>query len=123
MAVPDLWAAWTSPEGVASFWSEEADVAPAVGGPYVLGWPSRGWVLRGVVLAVHPGRSITFTWAWDHEPDRPERTVTLSMDSTTSGSRLVVVQGPYGEGPDEAEDRAGHEAGWRWFADRLRARP
>lgn len=119
-APDDLWAAWTTSEGVASFWAESADVEATVGGDYLLRWPSMDWTLRGEVLAVDPGRSISFSWRWDHESTLPTRQVVLTFEPDGAGSRLIVEHGPYGESEAEASERESNEAGWRHFCSRLR---
>lgn len=123
LGLDDLWTAWTTPDGVTSFWAEEAEIDLVPGGPYRLAWPSRSWTMDGEVLAVDPGTALAFTWAWSHEPDAPTRRVDLGFSAAGDddpGSRLAIDHGPYG--PDDAEERTGHEEGWRFFCRALRER-
>ena len=91
-----------------------------MGGTYRLSWPAMGWHLRGRYTKVDPGRALGFTWAWDHEPQRPERHVDVSFEPLPEGgTRITVTHGRYGDGAADAEDRQGHIDGWRHFLARL----
>jgi uncharacterized protein YndB with AHSA1/START domain len=119
---PDaMWRAWTDPAELIRWWPQEADVDLSVGGAYHLAWPAMGWHLRGTYQAVEAPSRLAFTWAWDHEPDTPTRTVAIDLQPLPDGggTRLVITQGPYGEGPDELEDRQSHREGWAHFLERL----
>lgn len=120
LPVDALWAAWTTPEGVRSFWAPQAEIDPVVGGAYVVAWPGQGWTMRGEVLEIDQPHSLTITWRWDHEKDQPTRHVTLTMAADGSGSRLGIHHRPYAEGDEE--QRSSTEDGWRHFAERLRGR-
>lgn len=119
LTADELWAAWTTADGVTSFWAEEAEIAPEVGGRYVVRWPSMGWTMAGEVRAVDPGRSIALTWQWEQD-DEPTRLVELSMQPDGDGSRLSITHGPFDDGDDESARE--HEEGWRHFSAELRER-
>ena len=116
-----LWRAWTDPDELARWWSQEAELDLRVGGAYHLGWPAMGWHLRGEYTEVARPERLAFTWAWDHEPDAPVRTVAIDFQPFVdgSGTRMVITHGPYGPGREEAEDRQSHLDGWRHFLERL----
>jgi uncharacterized protein YndB with AHSA1/START domain len=120
LTAPELWDAWTTADGVCSFWAQEATIDATVGGPYVLRWPAMDWTMRGEVTDVDPGRSITVTWSWDHEPDEEPQLVTLGVSADGDGSRLSIHHRPHNA--EQAERRASQEEGWRHFSDRLRSR-
>ena len=63
-----------------------------------------------------------FTWAWDHEPAAPTRTVTLQFaPDGAEGTHLTVTHGPYGDSTAEQAARQGHIDGWLHFLLRLQA--
>ncbi|MEO7118118.1 MAG: SRPBCC domain-containing protein [Candidatus Limnocylindrales bacterium] len=120
----DLWRAWTDPARLAAWWPPVAKVDLRVAGSYRFSWPAMGWHLRGVYQVIKAPRLLKFTWRWDHEPAMPERVVTVELvPLAAGGTRVVVTHGSYGDGPVEAEERAGHLAGWKQFIPRLATMP
>ena len=119
-ATPDeLFAYWTAPVLLTQWWPEQADTDPRPGGSYHLAWPKMGWHLRGEYTAVEPGRRLAFTWRWDHEPDKPTRTVEVLLDPIGDlGTQLTVTHTTYT--PADREERDGHLEGWTYFLTRLR---
>ncbi len=111
---------FTEPAKLARWWAPEAATDPVPGGDVALRWPAQGWTLRGSYGAVSD-RLLVFTWAWDHEPGTPVRTVVIDAAAATddAGARLTITHGPFG--PDEDEDRRGTLEGWRFFLPRLAA--
>jgi uncharacterized protein YndB with AHSA1/START domain len=117
-ATPDeVYGAFTDPELLARWWGEEADVLPVVGGRLVVRWPSMEWTFRGVYNELDPGRTVAFSWAWDHAPDTPTRSVRIALGPTESGTILHLSHGDYG--PADAAERRGHLEGWEYFLARL----
>jgi uncharacterized protein YndB with AHSA1/START domain len=119
-ATPDeVFAYWTDPALLRQWWPEQADTDPRPAGAYHLAWPKMGWHLRGEYTAVEPGIRLAFTWRWEHEPDRPERTVEVLFDAVGDlGTQLTVTHGTYTEA--DREERDGHMEGWTYFLTRLR---
>jgi uncharacterized protein YndB with AHSA1/START domain len=113
----DVYAAFIDPDLIVRWWSEEATTDPVVGGAIEARWPSTSWAMRGVYTELDPGRTVSFTWKWDHEPDTPERTVRVQLDAADGGTRITLAHGAYQSG--EAEDRQGHLEGWQHFLPRL----
>ena len=113
----DVWRAFTEPEVLTAWWSEEAATDPTIGGTIEARWPSMGWVMRGRYTELDPGRVVAFTWSWDHEPEVPDREVRVSLESCDGGSRLTLTHGTYG--PGDADERQGHLDGWLNFLPRI----
>jgi uncharacterized protein YndB with AHSA1/START domain len=117
-----LFAYWTVPALLTTWWPREAEIEPRVGGAYHLRWPSMQWHLFGEYVALAPGKTLAFTWRWEHEPQAPTRTVEVDFTLMPSGGTVVTVRhGPYADGPAEAEARAGNVEGWLHFLGRLRS--
>ncbi|NNE42786.1 MAG: SRPBCC domain-containing protein [Gemmatimonadetes bacterium] len=116
-----VFAFFTEPERLTRWWpaAAVADVRP--GGAYHFSWPQMDWHLRGEYTVVEPPRALEFTWAWDHEPQLPVRTVRVELAPDGGGTRVTVTQGTYGSSPAEQEDRNSHIAGWTHFLGELSA--
>jgi uncharacterized protein YndB with AHSA1/START domain len=115
----ELFAYWTDPALLTQWWPEQAEADTRPGGAYHLAWPKMGWHLRSVFAAVEPGRHLAFTWRWDHEPDKPTRTVDVLFEPVGDlGTQLIVTHGTYAE--SDREERDGHLEGWTYFLTRLR---
>ncbi len=112
---------WTHPVLLTLWWPPEADVEPQVGGAYHLAWPRQDWHLRGHYTVFGPGQALAFTWAWDHEPDTPQRTVTLAFVPMLGGggTRLTITHGPYTDSARDQQDRQSHLEGWQAFCSQL----
>jgi uncharacterized protein YndB with AHSA1/START domain len=116
----DLFAYWTEPERICRWWSAEAQIDARPGGAYHLAWPRMDRHLRGHYTRFEPGTRLTFTWAWDHEPALPTRTVALDFAPDGSrGTLLTVAHGAYGDSAAEQADRQSHIDGWLHFLPRL----
>jgi uncharacterized protein YndB with AHSA1/START domain len=111
---------WTQPELLRQWWPPEADVDARPGGQYHLSWPSMEWNLRGTYTAFEPGRTLAFTWQWDHEPHTPGREVTVTFEPVGDvGTQLTVTHGAYTVSTKDQEERSGHLDGWIYFLTRL----
>lgn len=112
---------WTKPELLVQWWPEQAEVEPKLGGAYHMAWPKMNWLLRGQFTDYEPGRSLAFTWKWDHEPDTPTREVEDTLhDGGGGGTRITIIHGPYNESDRDQKDRESHIEGWQYFCGRLR---
>src|SRR5262245_7200082 len=80
---------WVRPERLQRWWPQQAQSDPQVGGAYHFIWPQQGWHLRGHYTAFEPGRRLTFTWRWDHDPaELPAREVAVTFEPLPGGTRL-----------------------------------
>lgn len=111
---------WIDLALLTQWWPEEAEVDPREGGSYVFSWPKMDWRLRGVYTAFEPGRRLTFTWKWDHEPDTPARHVDVALAPSGGGASMTISHGPYSQSETDQKDREGHLEGWQFFCGRLR---
>lgn len=105
--VADAWAAWTTREGITSFFAPECRVEIRPDGPYEILFDleappgSRGGE-GNRVLACQPERLLAFTWnAPPHLPTvRPQRTSVVLRFSPEpgGGSRVALSHGGWGDG-------------------------
>ena len=107
-AVPEsVWAAWTTPEGVRSFFAPECNVKLEANAPYeILFFPDAEPGSRGAedctVLAYQPNRMFAFTWSAPPQyPDiRKQRTAVVMRFYPAPGgkTRVTLTQTGWGEG-------------------------
>jgi uncharacterized protein YndB with AHSA1/START domain len=111
---------WTKPDLLKKWWPPIAELNPETNGRYHFSWPKQNWNLRGRFTQFRRGRSLRFTWKWDHEPtDATE--VGLSFDQLPGGgTRLTLHHGTYAENADGRKIRDEHVEGWMYFLGRLR---
>ncbi len=116
----EVMAAWTDPELLTAWWPARATFDARPGGSYAFGWPDQGWWLRGRVIAL-TATHLAFSWRWDHRPELPDRAVrvTVELGARAGSSTLCLEHGPYDATELDQTDRGHHEAGWRYFLDRL----
>lgn len=104
----DVWSAWSSNEGIASWWSPpETNIELRIGGPYELLFlrdaPEGSRGSEGCkVLAYVPGESFSFTWnAPPHLALREVETwVVLTFSPLASGTKVRLVHTGFLTGPD-----------------------
>lgn len=120
MSASQLFACWTQPGLLRKWWPQEAELAPEVGGSYHLSWPSMNWDLQGEFTAFDPAKELAFTWHWDHEPNRPVRTVNIVFRSEDgNGSSIRLTHGTYNESAEDQAERQGYLDGWAHFLGQL----
>lgn len=94
------------------------DFKPAVGHRFNLrgDW---GGVLDCEVLAIEPGRTLSYTWDFVHDDDAYslKSVVTFTLTPTDSGTRLRVEQA--GFRPSQKQAYGGARAGWQQFLTNL----
>jgi len=119
---PDqAWRAWTDAEEMRRWWPQDAELDVVEGGTYHLSWPAADLHLRGHYSMIEEGRTLVFSWAWDHEPDLAERRVTVEFLplSDGAGTQVTITQGPYSDTEADRKDRQGHLDGWAQFLPKL----
>jgi uncharacterized protein YndB with AHSA1/START domain len=115
---PDrLWRALTQPHLIEE-WLMKNDFAPVVGHRFHLSgdW---GGVLDCEVLAIDPGRTLSYTWNFAHDDPayNLESVVTFTLTPAGPGTHLRMEQS--GFRPDQKQAFGGARAGWQKFLDKL----
>ena len=112
-----LWRALTQPH-LMEEWLMKNDFKPAVGHRFNLRgeW---GGVLDCEVLAIDPGKTLSYTWDFAHDDPayNMKSVVTFTLTPTGSGTRLRVEQA--GFRPDQKQAFGGAKAGWQQFLTNL----
>lgn len=110
--VEAVWAAWTEPDRLATWWwpmyaDTTYDVDARVGGEYRIATASIGIGVHGRFTAVEPPHRLELTWTWeDGEDHGPEETVVVEL-SARDGGTLVTLQHA-----TEAAGAADFRQGW-----------
>ncbi|MBN1826443.1 MAG: SRPBCC domain-containing protein [Candidatus Eisenbacteria bacterium] len=119
--IEDVWAAWTTEEGIRSFFAPDCRVELKVGGPFEMYFlPDAEPGSRGGegnrILAFEPPRMLSFTWnAPPSIPSvREQRThVTLRFHPLDEKrTRVVLIHDGWGEGEDWDKAYAYFERAW-----------
>ncbi|WP_374351189.1 SRPBCC domain-containing protein [Chitinimonas sp.] len=126
----EVWKAWTTSEGITSFFAPEARVEAKPGGPfeiYIDPYAAPG--MKGAddmrVLAVEPEKLLSFTWnAPPHLPQaRQQRTVViLRFAPEGEGTRLSFSHLGWGSEGEWPQARAYFEKAWPRVLDKLQQR-
>lgn len=129
-APEEVWAAWASEEGIASWWGPAAsNIELRIGGPYEILFsldPPEG--KRGSegcrVLSYVPGESLSFTWnAPPHLPLRSTNTwVVLTFAPTPEGTNVRLVHTGFLDGADWDDYMAYFDDAWGYVLGLLRDR-
>lgn len=120
--IGDVWAAWTTPEGIRSFLAPAANIDLRPAGRYeILFSPENPPGLRGTegctVLAVDPERMLSFTW--NSPPSLPEirpqlTHVTLRFEPIgKTRTKLVFHQDGWGEGSQWDQSHGYFTRAWK----------
>ena len=94
--VGDVWRAWSSAAGLASWWwTHWDDVAITadvrVGGSYRVDAPDHGIALSGEYLVVDPDRRLAFTWRWtDAGGTSRDEAVDVLFEAKRGGTAVTV---------------------------------
>ena len=111
---------WTSPDLLKKWWPPSAESQPKAGGTYHSSWPKQDWHLRGKFTKFDRGKTLSFTWKWDHEAMDVTR-VTLLFDSRPNGgTKLTLHHEGYSKSPEARRTRDEHLEGWTFFLGKLR---
>lgn len=117
----ELFDYWVKPELITQWWPREATIDPRVGGAYSFSWPEQDWHLRGTYSAFEPGKTLAFTWSWDHDRNKfsPTQVVLAFEEAEGGGTQLTVDHGPWDETEEAQTERKGVIEGWIHFGMRL----
>jgi len=124
----EVWDAWTSDDGVKSWWGPpRSNVELRIGGPFEIFFSlEEPEGLQGSegcrVLAYVPGESFSFTWnAPPHLPLRQVNTwVVLTFSEASAGTIVRLVHTGFLEGPDWDDYMAYFDRAWDSVLDLLR---
>jgi len=119
--IDKVWQAWTTTEGVKTFFSENAKVDLRVGGPYEIYFrkdaPEGSRGSEGCeVLSFLPKEMLSFSW--NAPPENPEirkqRTVVVVQltDLGSHGTKVKLTQNGFGEGSEWDTVRGHFEKAW-----------
>ena len=112
-----VWRALTQPHLIAE-WLMKNDFVPQVGHRFNLrgDW---GGVLDCEVLAIEPGRSLSYSWDFAHEDPAfaLQSVVTFTLTPIPTGTHLQVEQ--VGFRPDQKQAFGGAKLGWQKFLAQL----
>jgi uncharacterized protein YndB with AHSA1/START domain len=127
IAVPPerVFAAFVDADQLGRWWGPAGFTVPRLqfdaseGGHYRIDMqPPDGEVfhIRGTFRSVEPPRRLGFTFIYEEpDPDDQETLVTLTFDTTDSGTRVILDQGPF-KTPARLEL---HREGWKDTLERL----
>lgn len=112
-----LWRALTQPHLIEA-WLMKNDFAPTVGHRFNLrgDW---GGVLDCEVLAIEPGKTLSYTWDFKHDDAayNLKSVVTFTLTPTRAGTHLRMEQ--QGFRPDQKQASGGARHGWQQFFEKL----
>lgn len=127
----EVWSAWTTPEGIATWFAPAANVEPRPLGAYEILFnpeapPGQRGAERNLILALQEAEMLTFTWdAPPHLPEvRKQRTsVTVRFQALDDGStRVWFEQTGWGRGGQWDEAFGYFNAAWPRVLARLHRR-
>jgi uncharacterized protein YndB with AHSA1/START domain len=130
-SVDDVWKAWTTQDGIVTFFAPASRVEPRVDGAYELYFapPDQGAGNRGGegnrILALDPGKMISFSW--NAPPSLPEarkqRThVIVRLRSVAGGTLVSLTHDGWGEGGEWDKAFTYFSSAWRWVLGMLEYR-
>lgn len=115
--------AFTAPDLLARWWGNAeltAELTP--GGRYDVwfaGIPAR---MTGRVLRYEPASVLEFSWAWEHQPELPPRSVAVEVGPAGDGATTLRIEhGPHADDEAGRAARVEHRTGWEYFLPRLEA--
>jgi len=122
-ATPDkLWQAWTTEQGLASWWwhtwpDTRYSIDATPGGRYRIDASDHGIGVRGEFLEVTPPHRLVFSWIWvDDGVDGDTERVTVTFTPDGAGTRLDLLHtGPWTT-PEPVES---YRQGWDFVFDAL----
>lgn len=127
-APADLWAAWTTPEGLKSWWTPHCRIEPSVDGAYELYFlmdnpPGARGGEGNRILVWEPDSRLAFSWNAppSQSATRAQHTVVELRFSplSSSASEVELLHRGFGLGPDWDETYSYFQSAWTNVLDRL----
>lgn len=122
-----VWWAWTTVEGLATWWWHHLPgttyaVGLHVGGAYRIDAAGAGFGVAGEYLEVEAPRRLVSTWTWfdDGTPGPTER-VEVELTPVDGGTRLDLVHSGPWTSAQAAQTIADYRTGWGQTIDELQA--
>jgi uncharacterized protein YndB with AHSA1/START domain len=112
------WRTLTDPELV-TLWFTDASGLGGLGTQYRPDFGD-GSLVEGEVLALEPGRSFAYAWAWSGAEAGETTRVTWIVEPHLGGSRIRLVHDGWDEAGLDASARDDHEGYWTGYLDDLR---
>ena len=111
--IESVWIAITDADAISQWLMVTDGFKPQVGAKFTLSQPGADWGnVEGEVLEVDEPNRIRYTWT--NGPGF-NTTVTLSLESTTSGTRLRLEHAGFERVERKEQFRPGAEWGWKQF--------
>ncbi len=110
---------WTSIDLLKKWWPPAAELQPEVGGTYHFSWPRQDWHLRGKFTMFDRGKTLGFTWKWDHEAIDVTRVTVLFRPMPNGGTELTLHHEGYSKSSEAKKTRDEHIEGWTFFLRKL----
>jgi uncharacterized protein YndB with AHSA1/START domain len=116
----DVWSAWTSSEGVKSWFSPDAKIDPRPGGAFELYFDPANHEHEStkdcVFTEIEHGSSLSFTWKGPGQfaqlMNDPSK-VKVTFHDVSGLTRVIVNHGGWRDGDDWAEAREWHLQAWK----------
>ena len=110
---------WTNSDLLTKWYPAAAELEPKLGGTYHFSWPRQDWHLRGKFTMLTRGKTLGFTWKWDHEPVDVTRVAVLFQSVPEGGTRLTLHHEGYSKNSEAKKIRDEHIEGWTFFLRKL----
>ena len=119
LSLDQLFDYWTNTDLLTKWWPPTAELEPKLGGIYHYSWPKQDWHLRGKFTMFDRGKTLGFTWKWDHEPIDVTRVTILFQSIPNVGTRLTLHHEGYSKNSEAKKIRDEHVEGWTFFLRKL----
>ena len=110
---------WTSADLLTKWWPPAAELDPKVGGNYHFSWSKQDWHLRGKFTMFDRGKTLGFTWKWDHESIDVTRVTLVFHSISSGGTELTLHHEGYSKNSEAKKTRDEHVEGWTFFLRKL----
>lgn len=105
------------PEKLSQWWGGQLTTTGEVGADYHVAFDFIPATMLGTITE-KTATTLSFTWAWSHDPDDVGTSVMVEATKTDDGTDLRVRHVGYKENDDRMES---HKQGWDHFLPKLKA--